>query len=491
MALSTTVVPNNLDIKPMFLTQNRCFTNPNYRTKKKLMLHSTATPGAPAQNFFPNWNTAAASCSVEFVLDDKQILQYLPIGKNGTNCIRSWHCGTGTSGVSGNVSYVATEICEPIETQLIPINYKVQQKGGQYNRTYTIRRLQMELMARGFYNGTVDGHFGDATDAAVKAFQQAAGLKADGVVGSTTRAKLAARKDSYYAYDVASATPFFNAAYDKAVELFAFLCNYIGAKPNEIICHQEGYRAGIASNHCDVEHWFPLHGKTMDDFRADVARQMNGSYKHLVGGSTTGGETQINPLQKAYLDGIDVLHTAGIIGDVKYWRERCATETVDNVNVMALLRQSAQWFCRYSHHWGAHALHAAGVILPDPCEFAAKEEYTEDDVRGIIKCMGHSMGGNPVIGYENIVNEMAANGIINTPDYWLNLNAENLNQGYVKALIRQCGAHICSLSYKVAVNVIEEPIKMNSKDFWLSGNYSYVNVMYLVKALAETIGPLI
>ena len=31
---------------------------------------------------------------------------------------------------------------------------------------------------------------------------------------------------------------------------------------------------GWASNHADVLHWFPRHGKTMDDFRADVARQM-------------------------------------------------------------------------------------------------------------------------------------------------------------------------------------------------------------------------
>ena len=27
---------------------------------------------------------------------------------------------------------------------------------------------------------------------------------------------------------------------------------------------------GIASNHADVGHWWPKHGKSMDDFRADV-----------------------------------------------------------------------------------------------------------------------------------------------------------------------------------------------------------------------------
>ena len=30
----------------------------------------------------------------------------------------------------------------------------------------------------------------------------------------------------------------------------------------------------IASNHGDVLHWFPKHGKSMDDFRAAVAAEM-------------------------------------------------------------------------------------------------------------------------------------------------------------------------------------------------------------------------
>ena len=31
---------------------------------------------------------------------------------------------------------------------------------------------------------------------------------------------------------------------------------------------------GIASNHADVGHWWPQHGKSMDDFRADVKTYM-------------------------------------------------------------------------------------------------------------------------------------------------------------------------------------------------------------------------
>ena len=41
-----------------------------------------------------------------------------------------------------------------------------------------------------------------------------------------------------------------------------------------VLCHAEGHQRGIASNHSDVLHWFPKHGKSMDDFRADVAAEL-------------------------------------------------------------------------------------------------------------------------------------------------------------------------------------------------------------------------
>ena len=41
-----------------------------------------------------------------------------------------------------------------------------------------------------------------------------------------------------------------------------------------VLCHAEGYKLGRASNHGDVLHWFGRHGKTMDDFRSDVLREM-------------------------------------------------------------------------------------------------------------------------------------------------------------------------------------------------------------------------
>ena len=70
---------------------------------------------------------------------------------------------------------------------------------------------------------------------------------------------------------------YFNAVYKEAVEFTAMLCKQFNFDPladGVVICHSEGYKRGIASNHGDVMHWFPKHGKSMDDFRADVANEM-------------------------------------------------------------------------------------------------------------------------------------------------------------------------------------------------------------------------
>ena len=66
---------------------------------------------------------------------------------------------------------------------------------------------------------------------------------------------------------------YFNAVYKEACELTAYLCDMFNLDPMEdgvIICHSEGYKRGVASNHADVMHWFSKHGKTMDDVRKDV-----------------------------------------------------------------------------------------------------------------------------------------------------------------------------------------------------------------------------
>jgi len=69
---------------------------------------------------------------------------------------------------------------------------------------------------------------------------------------------------------------YFNKVYREAVELCAYLCSLYNIKPEKpwLICHSEGAKLGIASNHADVMHWFPRHGKSMDTFRTDVKAEL-------------------------------------------------------------------------------------------------------------------------------------------------------------------------------------------------------------------------
>ena len=121
------------------------------------------------------------------------------------------------------------------------------------------------------------------------------GRFADGLVGTVQtlpwnrrgwhcgRGKNGSANDTHISFEICEDgledASYFKAVYQEAVELTASLCKEYNLDPladGVVICHQEGYRRGIASNHGDVLHWFPKFGKTMDDFRADVARWMEG-----------------------------------------------------------------------------------------------------------------------------------------------------------------------------------------------------------------------
>jgi peptidoglycan hydrolase-like protein with peptidoglycan-binding domain len=54
-----------------------------------------------------------------------------------------------------------------------------------------VKELQGKLAAAGFDPGPADGIFGPKTEAALKAFQEDAGIAADGIAGPITNAKLA------------------------------------------------------------------------------------------------------------------------------------------------------------------------------------------------------------------------------------------------------------------------------------------------------------
>lgn len=84
---------------------------------------------------------------------------------------------------------------------------------------------------------------------------------------------------------------YFKKVYAEAVDLCFHLCKEFGLTEKDIICHSEGYKRGVASNHGDVMHWFPKHGKSMDTFRADVAAKLKAASAPTTTGKPTTSTT--------------------------------------------------------------------------------------------------------------------------------------------------------------------------------------------------------
>lgn len=178
-----------------YMTNNDCYKAGRKIVPKGIMVHSTATPGIMAKDWFERWNKSYQAgeidrqvCVHAFV-DDNGVYQYLPWDHRG------WHAG----GYANN-THIGFEICEPAGFCYI-----------------------------------------------------------DNIMTG---------------YDALKQEAYFRKAWENAVELCMVLCRKFGLSEKDIICHSEGYRMGIASNHADVMHWFPKHGENMDTFRAAVKRAL-------------------------------------------------------------------------------------------------------------------------------------------------------------------------------------------------------------------------
>jgi len=62
---------------------------------------------------------------------------------------------------------------------------------GVHKKTLTKKEIQIALKDAGFYKGSIDGKIGKNTKHAIKEFQKANGLKADGKAGKKTMSLLA------------------------------------------------------------------------------------------------------------------------------------------------------------------------------------------------------------------------------------------------------------------------------------------------------------
>lgn len=84
-------------------------------------------------------------------------------------------------------------------------------------------------------------------------------------------------------YDPVKNQAYFDTVYRNAVELCAYLCQTYGLDPEkDIIDHAEGCKLGLSTNHSDVGHWFPKHGKSMDTLRADVRALLKGGEPEMT-----------------------------------------------------------------------------------------------------------------------------------------------------------------------------------------------------------------
>jgi hypothetical protein len=129
--------------------------------------------------------------------------------------------------------------------------------------------------------------FGEPLNKCVHAF---IGKLADGSVGMVQtlpwncrgwHAGMSAGNTRYIGFEICEDglvdPDYFKATRDAAVELVAELCRMFTLDPLQdgvVICHAEGFKRGIASNHGDVVHWWSKFDYTMDDFRRDVAERM-------------------------------------------------------------------------------------------------------------------------------------------------------------------------------------------------------------------------
>lgn len=111
---------------------------------------------------------------------------------------------------------------------------------------------------------------------------------------------------------------YFEQVYREAVELTAHLCRLYSLDPlapEAVICHAEGHALGMASGHADVTHWFPRFGKSMDDFRADVAALL----KEEEGDQMT--QEQFNAMMSVWLETQAKLPPAQWSSEERAWME--------------------------------------------------------------------------------------------------------------------------------------------------------------------------
>ena len=116
--------------------------------------------------------------------------------------------GSGTAGPGETIAVVTPSPDTPTPTTA-PVTPTPTPKSLQrgFTGSEAVRLVQKRLKELGYYKGSADGDFGPKTEEAVKEFQKANGLTADGKVGEKTLAKMNAKSAISYKQAHATATP--------------------------------------------------------------------------------------------------------------------------------------------------------------------------------------------------------------------------------------------------------------------------------------------
>ena len=89
------------------------------------------------------------------------------------------------------------------------------------------------------------------------------------------------------------------ACYKKAVELCVYLCKKFGFSISNIVSHHEAGASGMGSQHVDPDNWWPKFGYSMNGFRADVRKALNGQ---SVSTTTTKTTNKLYRIRKSWKD---------------------------------------------------------------------------------------------------------------------------------------------------------------------------------------------
>ena len=124
------------------------------------------------------WETFNGNCYYyedgEYIVDTSRTIDgttYYFDSKGHSSTAPSSTSGSSSSGNSKSSSGSKSTVVKPT----------VWQKGSCDDE---VVKIQTRLAELGYYDGEIDGDFGDMTDAAFRAFQKAAGLTVDGIAGS-------------------------------------------------------------------------------------------------------------------------------------------------------------------------------------------------------------------------------------------------------------------------------------------------------------------